>query len=95
MSVQKYSDEDEAKMRALGIPKGANVTFIDMGRGEAERKTAGWTDKQILSKSIAQLDQEITQNEKAAQGLRDALKGQEDRLAGLRMVRFRRSELGN
>lgn len=84
----------EEKLRALGIPKGANVTFIDMGRGEGVRKTAGWTDEQIRAKSVADIDQMISQNEKAAQGLRRALEDQENRLAGLRMVRQRRLDLG-
>ena len=92
--MKRHTPEQEAQMKALGIPLGADVTFIDMGRGKPPRTTGGWTDDQIQSKSLAEIDTIVTQNEKAAQGLRDALRGQEERLASLRMVRQRRLELG-
>lgn len=90
----RHTPEQEAKMRALGIPLGSNVSFIDMGRGRPPRTTGGWTDAQIAAKSLDDIDALIRQNEKAAQGLRDALHEQEQRVASLRMVRIRRVELG-
>lgn len=92
--MSRHTPEQEAKMRAMGIPLGSDVSFIDMGRGRPPRTTGGWTDEQIQQKSLEELDTMISQNEKAAQGLRDALKEQEDRLIALRMVRHRRVELG-
>jgi hypothetical protein len=92
--ARRYSPEQEAQMRAMNIPLGANVTFIEMGPGRPPRTTGGWTDEQIQAKTLVEIDALITQNEKAAQGLREALKGQEDRLMSLRMVRQRRIDLG-
>jgi hypothetical protein len=86
---------EEARIRKqLRIPPNAKLTVIDMGEGKVEPKTAGWTDEQILNKSVEDFDSQINSEELAVQKLRDIVAGQEDRLTDLRRIRARRKELG-
>jgi len=71
-----------------------HVTYVDLDEQQAV-VTAGWTDKQILSKTPQQLKGMIRQGEKAVSIMRDSLQREEQRIEGLRQVLARRMELNN
>jgi hypothetical protein len=85
---------DKEQREALGIPVGADVTYIDMGPGKVERKTAGFTDAQISEKTLAEIDAMIHSGQLAIDKLRETVRDQEDRVNGYRRIRERKVELG-
>lgn len=94
--MRKKMTAEEADLRKkLGIPVGANVTFIDMGPGKPPRKTYGWTDEQVKNKTIEELDKMLESSKKVADKLRSALKEEEERFAGFTMIKLRNIELNN
>ena len=80
--------------RALNIPLKAEGVFIHIEDEPPEPKTAGWTDTQIRSKSMSELDAMVGSGEKGLESLRATLKSEEDRIDGLRRIRQRRLDLG-
>lgn len=91
-----YSEADLAKMDALGIPRGANVTFIDMDaqRPAPERVTAGWTDTQIKGQPLSAIESQLSSNERTLATLEEQTAQLRSHIAGLREVRQRKLELG-
>lgn len=92
MSKPRPMTDDEK--RKYNIPLKAQGTFLTLGDGIVETKTAGWTDDQIRAKSIKELDAMIESGEKALDSLRKTLRAEEDRINDLRRVRQRKTDIG-
>jgi len=74
----------------------SNVQFVDL---DAQRKpppvlTSGWTDEQIANKTIEEIDAMIAAGEKGLESLRETVRGESERVDGLRLIRSRRIQLG-
>jgi hypothetical protein len=69
------------------------VTRIDLGRGEVEPETAGWSDSMIRQKSLAEIDALIEQNTKVLLQLDQAAEEQRIRVFDLNRIRSRKLEL--
>jgi len=76
----------------------AHATYIDLddpaNQVPPERITAGWSDTQIASKSLTEIDAMINSGELAISNMRDTLYAEEERISGLRQVRQRKLALG-
>jgi hypothetical protein len=88
----------EAELRKkLNIPKGANVTLIDL---DAQKKppevvTGGWTDTQIRGKTLKEIESIVRQNELAETSMETALASHRETLHSMRQVRARKLILGD
>lgn len=69
------------------------ITRLDLGEGKTERKTAGWTDKQIFGKSVEEIDRMIKGGEMVLDTLRQNVTEQEKRIHDLRRILRRKQEL--
>ncbi len=87
--------KEEEFRRLYDVPEGAHITYIDLdAQKETPMNTAGWTDDQIRGKSLQEIDAQITSAEAGLTSLRETVRAEEDRLAGLRLVRDRKVVLG-
>jgi len=95
--VITMSREERDARKALNIPLGADVTFVDMDSNpdKHERKTAGWTDDQVRNKEMSEIDQMIASAQKVVDSLQQTIQEQQGRIADLRLIRNRKLELGN
>ena len=88
--------EDELRKK-LNIPKGTQVTLIDLDaqREPEEMVTAGWRDSQIKAKTLEDIDALIRQNELSVESLEKTIAQQRDLIHGLRQVRNRKLLIGD
>lgn len=80
-------------MKDLPAPQG-EILFLDLGKGEVPEKTAGWTDDQILNKSISDFDQMIASAQHVIDQLEKSIADQEKLLRDYKRLKRRREELG-
>lgn len=77
----------------------SNVVYLDLddprNQVPPEVVTAGWTDTQIRSKHLVEINQMIASNEKALESLRETIKGEQKRVDGLQLIRQRKLLLGD
>lgn len=69
------------------------VTYLDLGEGQVERKTGGWSDKQIYGKTNKELDVQLASARKILGVLRDNVREQEDRIHDMERILRRKQEL--
>jgi len=85
------ADLDELRKK-LGLSE--KTALVDMGKGQVETVTAGWTDAQIKAKALSQIDDLILQSEKAISKLQYTLDVERERKLGLQQVRDRKLKIG-
>ena len=69
------------------------VTYLELGEGVVERKTAGWTDKQIHNYERGQLIIQLESARTVLNKLKETVKEQEDRMHDLERILRRKQEL--
>jgi len=69
------------------------VTRLDLGKGKTERKTAGWTDKQIFNQKFETLEAQMDSSKKILETLRDNVRETEDRVRDFERIIRRKKEL--
>ena len=84
---------EESRAGELRTLRRRRIT-LEAREPEAERITAGWSDKQIMNKDPEFFREQIASSSKLCDGLRNALMNQDKRTNDLRAQRQRRIALG-
>jgi hypothetical protein len=80
----------------IKIPKGANVTYIDLDAQRVEEViTGGWTDDQIKAKSIEQINELLSQAKTVLKILEDNVSEQRTRVYDLEAILNRKIFVGD
>lgn len=80
----------------MGIPKGANVTFIDLDAQRVEEVvTGGWTDSQIRAKKITEILAMIDSDTRVLEVLQKNVADQQSRLYDLHQIMKRKQLIGD
>lgn len=84
-------EEFETKHGKLG----SNVVYLDLDEQQKppEVLTAGWTDAQLKSKPLSEIDAMITSGEMGLATLKETVAQESARIDGLRMARSRKLQL--
>lgn len=91
--VSKMSEKEKRLRKQLNIPLGAELTLLEL-EPDIERLTEGWTDEQILNKTVDHFDKQIEAAELGIDSLEETIAQERKRIRSIRKVRARRLELG-
>jgi hypothetical protein len=69
------------------------ILYLDLGKGEVDRRTAGWTDKQIHNYDRGQLISQLESAQVVLDTLRENVRDQENRMRDLERILRRKQEL--